>query len=58
MGLLWQQIIIGVVLAAAVAYLAWHFYRKAARKKQGCAACGLMKAAEKKRTGGERPISR
>jgi hypothetical protein len=58
MDIIWQQIIIGVLLVGAVGYLGWHFARRARRKSKGCAACGLMRSAEKKHTGENQPTSR
>lgn len=59
MALWWQYIVIGLLVAGAVSFLAVHFVRKARRKSGGCAGCGLMKAAEKRGGPSNRfPISR
>lgn len=44
MALLWQQIIIGLAVAAAVAYLVVRYIRKR-REQSACANCTLMKLA-------------
>jgi predicted small secreted protein len=45
MALLWQQIIIGAAVAAAIAYLVVRYLRK--RKQQAiCANCTLLKLAQ------------
>lgn len=49
MDLFWQQVIIGLSVFAAVAYLAQYFFRRAFRRKPPCESCGLMKMVEKKR---------
>ncbi len=46
MSVLLQQILIGIVIAAAVGYLVWHYVRS--RKSRPCASCRLMQIAEKK----------
>ena len=42
MDILWQQIIIGVVVLAAVGYLVRHYLRR--RKAKGCAHCAAKQA--------------
>jgi hypothetical protein len=44
MDILLQQIAIGVIIVAAVAYLAVRFIRRR-RRERACARCGLMKLA-------------
>ena len=45
MALLWQQIIIGVVVAAALVYLVVRYLRKR-REQATCANCTLLKLAQ------------
>lgn len=52
MSLLWQQIVIGVLLIGAVAYLACYLTRR--RKHKGCPGCSmknLPRPVDRKPTG-------
>jgi len=49
MDLFWQQITIGLVLAAAVAFLVVRYIRRRRRKASGCANCALLKQANRPR---------
>jgi len=44
MALLWQQIVIGLIIAAAVIYLVVRYIRRR-RRQIACSRCGLMKLA-------------
>jgi len=44
MAVLWQQITIGLILTAAVAYLVIRYLRRR-RRENACSRCGLMKLA-------------
>lgn len=44
MAILWQQIAIGLILSAAVAYLVIRYIRRR-RRETACSRCGLMKLA-------------
>jgi len=54
MSLLWQQIVAGLAVAAAAAYLAARFFVRRYRKP-ACSECALMKAA---RAAESRPLDR
>jgi hypothetical protein len=48
MDILLQQILIGVIFVAAVAYLGVRFFRRR-RRESACSRCGLMKIAQSPR---------
>ncbi|MCP4684747.1 MAG: FeoB-associated Cys-rich membrane protein [bacterium] len=49
MDIMWQQVTIGLALAAAVAFLVIRFLRRRNRKAGGCANCALMKQSSRLR---------
>ncbi|MCB2231317.1 FeoB-associated Cys-rich membrane protein [bacterium] len=44
MSLLWQQIVIGVLLIGAIAYLVYYLTRR--RRHKGCPGCSLNKLSQ------------
>lgn len=49
MDILWQQIAIGILLAGAIGYLAWHFIR-GRKKKDPCAHCAAKQSLDRTAT--------
>lgn len=46
MDILWQQIVTGLALAGAVAFLVIRYLRRRSRKAAGCANCALLKQSK------------
>jgi len=49
MEVLWQQLAIGLIVAAAVAFLVIRYVRRRNRKASGCDNCALLKRAQRRR---------
>ena len=49
MDIFWQQVTIGLVVAAAVAFLVVRYIRRRTRKASRCESCALLKQANRQR---------
>ena len=52
MSLTWQYILMGLILALALAFLVWHFIR-GRRRRQACEDCALRKMVQQPRQDGD-----